>query len=165
MTDNADLNDSSNSPTSDDEITDLEAETVNAKITLPNFKNWNIGRIYDFSNQIADYEDLASLGASINAARVGLFMTTQRINEVERKEREAKLKYEREYRRAFIVSMEKTDARKRMRAEIACEEYENDHLVLLQMKEELTRLSNTLRLELQTLQSIGNNLRQQMKME
>lgn len=133
--------------------------------TLPNLQDWDTRQLYDHSKQIADYEDLHQLGMAITAARVALFSVTQKINVYERKEKEAKIKYDRAYRRAYLKSIEKTEAMKKMRAELACEELENDYIFAEQLKSELNRMAYSLRIELQTLQAIGNNLRQQMKME
>lgn len=132
---------------------------------LPDLRVWSTRQLYDYSKQVNDYEDLMELGQAITAARVALFKVTEQINKVERDEKVHKLKYERLYRREFLSSMEKTEAMKRMRAELACEEVENELVVFEQLKVELNRVSNTLRLELQTLQAIGNNLRQQLKVE
>ena len=134
-------------------------------ITHPNFTKWSLKNLYDYSAQISDYETLQDLGSAINSARVALFRLTEKINEYERREKDAKIKYERSYRRAYLESTEKTEAQKRIRAELKCEELENEYLVAEQMKSELNRTANSLRLELQTLQAVGNNLRQQMKMD
>lgn len=139
-------------------------ETLHA-INLPELKTWSASQIYDYTKQISDYEDLNQLGAATNAARIALFKITEKINQYERKEKTAKLQYDRAYRRAYLSSAEKTESMKRLRAELYCEDLENDYVVAEQLKNELSRMSYSLRLELQTLQAIGNNLRQQMKME
>lgn len=144
---------------------DPALEGGRASISIPELVKWSTGQIYDFANQISDYQDLSALGHSITAARIALFRITEKINEYERKEREAKLYYDRAYRRAYLTSIEKTEAQKRMRAELACEDLENAYIAAEQLKSELIRTSHALRLELQTLQTVGNNLRQQMKME
>jgi hypothetical protein len=134
-------------------------------ITVPKFKEWDTRTVYDYVNQISDYESLEKLAIATNAARLALFKVNEQINKFERNEKAAKVQYDREFRRAYIGSMEKTDNMKRMRAALACEDLENLHLYATQVKEELVRMSFTLRTELQTLQSIGNNMRQQLKME
>ena len=146
-------------------MTDETSSAPSASIELPNLAKWSVKQVYDFSQQISDYESLSELGAAINAARIALFRITDKINTYERQEREAKIRYDRAYRRAYLGSVEKTEAQKRLRAELACEDLENEYIVAEQLKNELNRTSYTLRLELQTLQAIGNNLRQQMKME
>lgn len=143
---------------------DVSGTQSKISITLPELKEWSVTKLYDYRSQISDYEDLASLSTATNAARVALFRVTDQINQYERTERTAKLNYERAYRRAYLASMEKTEAMKKMRAELSCEALENEYVVAEQVKNELIRLSHSLRLELQTLQAVGNNLRQQMKM-
>lgn len=134
-------------------------------ITLPKLKKWSQKTYYDFEEQIVDYESLEKLNNAVNQARKALFRVADMINNYERLEREAKINYDRTYRRAYLSSTEKTETAKKARAELVCEELENEYISHEQVKIELIRMSNTLRLELQTLQAVGNNLRQQMKME
>lgn len=148
----------SNEPT---ESTD--GSFLNTEIILPKFKNWPTKKIYDFENEIMDYEGLEDLNKNINQARMALFKTTDLINKYEREEKEAKLLYDRRHRREFLASTAKTAAERTAKADLMCEDLENDHLMKQQMKDELQRLSHALRYELQTLQGIGNNLRQQIK--
>lgn len=134
-------------------------------IDLPDFKNWKSSQLYDYANQITDYQSLKELGESINAARIALFKVTDQINRYERLERKARINYERSFRREFLASTERTDSLRKNRAALICEELENNFLEYEQMKNELLRLSAALRLELQTMQTVGNNMRQQLKME
>lgn len=136
-----------------------------ARIELPKLKKWSQSTYYDFESEIVDYESLENLNRSVNAARLALFKVAEMTNNYERLEREAKLKYERSYRREYLASTDKTETAKKARAELMCEELENEYIAHEQVKIELMRMSNTLRLELQTLQAVGNNLRQQIKME
>lgn len=136
-----------------------------ATIILPKLKKWSQKKYYDYENEIVDYESLENLNRSVNQARLALFKVADMTNHYERLEKEAKLKYERAYRRAYLSSSEKTETAKKARAELQCEDLENEYISHEQVKTELIRMSNTLRLELQTLQAVGNNLRQQIKME
>jgi hypothetical protein len=134
-------------------------------IELPTFKKWSQSTYYDYQSQVVDYESLDHLNTAITAARLALFKVADMINNYERLERESKLNYERQYRRAYLASTEKTDTAKKARAELACEDLENEWLMNEQVRIELVRMSNGLRIDLQTLSAIGNNLRQQLKME
>ena len=145
--------------------TENNASLEKAGIQLPTFKKWSQSTYYDYQTQVVDYESLDHLNTSITAARLALFKVADMINNYERLERESKLAYERSYRRAFIASTEKTDTAKKARAELHCEDLENEWLMNEQVRIELTRMSNSLRIDLQTLSAIGNNLRQQLKME
>lgn len=134
-----------------------------ASIELPKFKNLNINDIYNYEDNIVDFESLEDLDRSTKQARLALFKTTNNINKYERKAKEAKINYERKFRRSMIESTEKTEGLKRIHASLACEDLENDYLAYDQIKGELERLAYSLRIELQALQSMGNNLRQQMR--
>lgn len=133
--------------------------------SVPTLKNWKTEKFYHYKSAIFDYENIVDLNSSINSARQALFEVNDAINVYERREVKAKAIYDREHRRKYISSNEKTESAKKARADLQCEDLEDDVIVYGQIKSELYRLSNTLRLELQTLQSIGNNLRQQIKME
>ena len=142
----------------------LTAEMLDrTSIKIPKFKEWTTRDAYDHEQQIVDYETLEDLNRAINQARLALFKTTESINNYERKEKAAKLNYERHHRREMLKSIAKTADARRARADIMCEELENEWLLQSQIKEELIRFSHTLRLELQTLQALGNNLRQQIR--
>lgn len=132
-------------------------------IELPKYTNWSVSSIYDFENQVTDYNTLAELETSIRAARIALFKTTDKLNKAERQESKHKLIYARKYRREFLQSQEKTQEARKIRAELRCEEEENEWLKWSQLTKELVRLSNALRTELQSLQTTANNLRQQMR--
>lgn len=132
-------------------------------ITLPKFRSWSSKKVYDFETEIVDYESLEDLNRTINQARLALFKTTDSINEYDRAEKTAKLQYDRARTRELLKSTAKTEGERRARADLMCEDLENEWIMQQQIKEELIRLSHTIRLELQTLQGLGNNLRQQMK--
>lgn len=133
--------------------------------TVPKLRQWNSSQLYAYNDIIADYESIEELNSAINKARKALFEINDKINGAERQERIAKTKYEREHRRAYLGSNEKTEAARKARADLLCEELENDTIIYEQVRGELVRMSNAIRLELQTLQSLGNNIRQQLKME
>ena len=132
-------------------------------IQLPKFKSWKTKDVYDYENEINDYESIEDLNRTINQARMALFKTTESISRYERAERLAKTEYERAHRRELLRSTAKTVDERRARADLMCEDLENAWLLQSQIKDELVRLSHSLRLELQTLQALGNNIRQQMR--
>lgn len=139
------------------------SELVGISVTLPNFYKWKVKGIYDYDKMIVDYENLEDLAKATNKARQALFIITDKLNEYERKEKLAKMEYDRHFRREYLTSSEKTESAKRARAELKCEELENTWQTYVQLNSELIRLSHSMRQELQMLQSIGNNLRQQLK--
>lgn len=130
---------------------------------LPKFVAWSTDKLYNFSDQTVDFSTLDEYNAALAEARTAMFKLNERINDYERKERLAKVKYDRAYRRAYLSSSEKTESAKRSRAELKCEHLENDLVILEQLNKELQRTAYVLRQELQALQTVGNNLRQQLK--
>lgn len=138
-------------------------ETVAYDITRPKFKKVSLNKLYDFDHLHVDFEDLEDLNRQITAARIALLKLTDKINEYDRLARDEKVKYDREYRRAYINSQERTEAAKRIRAEMICEPIENNYLYYDQLKVELNRSAYAMREELSALNSAGNNLRQHLK--
>lgn len=134
------------------------------ELTSPKFATWSTRQVYDYVKNIVDYEDLEDLGKAITQASIGLFKINEKINEYERKEIEAKTNYERQLRRSYLESSAKTEAQRKARAELSCELLENDLLEFKQIKTELVRYASLLRLQLETLQTVSNNVRQQMKL-
>ena len=141
-----------------------EFENPTSSIKLPRFKEWSIEDIYDPDEMIVDHETLESHNLSAMAARKALFKLNEEINRVERKEALAKLKMDREFKRHFVQSTQKTATEKKIRAELASEKWENKYLYYRQYREELQRHANTVREELRALQSEANNLRQQLRL-
>lgn len=147
----------------DEELNDVVYNET-TQVELPELLSWNSRSVYDYVEHIVDYDDLEKLGNAINKARLGLFIVTDKINEFDRKMLLAKTEYEREYRRRYLTSNAKTEMQRKIRAELMCEDLENNLLTFTQAKAELTRQANLLRVELETLNTISNNIRQQMKM-
>lgn len=127
----------------------------------PKFKARDLD--YDYKNYIHDYVDLAELGKATEKARIALFMVTEESNKVSRVLAKLKLRKEKAWRRAFLDSTQKTDAHKRLWADLLTEDLEDDVVAATQLYEELQREAHTLRVELQTLMGVGNNIRLQMR--
>lgn len=116
-----------------------------------------------YEPEFVDFEDLKDLGEAINAARKALYNITLDLSESERKYRSAEYKYSVAMRRSISSSDLKTATDKKIEAEIENEDLE---LVMLKSKimyDQLKRAADLLRSELQTLQTISNNVRQQLK--
>lgn len=148
----------------EEKVVDLNGDESVITFTLPSFKRSDLERTYDFVNSVYDYQSLEELAQAINAARLALLGTTDKLNACERRGKKAKIAYERFWRRQYMLSNAKTDGARRIDADILAEEYEDQYLVYEQLSKELSRNANALRIELQTLQAIGNNIRQQLKM-
>jgi len=157
-----------------EEILEIEEDDINLgsvdirdaarqTIQLPNFWTVPISKYYDYDQHVRDYTDFKELNDAINAARRSLFMLTEKLNIAERKLKNAEIDYERQYRRAYILSNEKTDMAKKARAAIVCENLENDKFKYEQYKNELTRMSFVIKSELESLQLIANNFRAELR--
>lgn len=132
-------------------------------IEIPEFREWEVSKFYDYSDLSADFEDLNNLNRQIAAARVALFKLSESINKAERKAKAAKSIYERSYRRKYMASAEKTENAKKISAEIQVEDLENRYMYYEQIVIEFNRAHYAVRQELTALQAVGNNLRQQIK--
>lgn len=132
-------------------------------IVTPKTIKFNLSDDYKYSDNIIDYSDLEELNKAINQARVALLRLTEKINKYQIYENKAKKKYERAYNRAYIQSLEKTDSMKRMHASISCEDLENEHFKWEQYRYSLQRSAQAVRSEMEMLNTLSNNLRQQLK--
>lgn len=134
------------------------------EIVPPNFVEIETREFFDYDAEVVDYEHLRDVNRTINRARHALFKVVQQINEYERLEAEKKDLYDKKHRRAYLTSTERTDAARRARADLYTEDLENDWIACKQAKNELSRIANTLREDLRSLQGLSHNIRQQLKM-
>lgn len=148
----------------EEDFVDIADDGAWGSISVPKFTTWNQRQLYNYETHVSSYDDFDKLDKALTAARRALFIITDKINEYDRKAAEAKLKYNRQYQREYLSSTEKTSEGRRFRAAIKCEGLENRWLQYEQLKEELTRSSFTMKSELNTLQTIAHNLRQQLKL-
>lgn len=131
------------------------------EITIPDIKSINVSKIYAYE-EFVDFEDMEAVNKALFSAKSALFTVTDKINSFENKLTRAKTAYNREWRRRYLSSTGKTDTARKMEADLYCENLEDDVIVYEQIREDLKRLSNILRIELQSLQTISSNLRQQI---
>lgn len=136
---------------------------VAGEYSVPKFTSWSGKSVYDYEALISDYADFEALDNTTIKARKALFILTDRLNQAERRAVQARKAYERQYRREYLASTEKTQEARNMRAALKCEELENECLKYEQVKKELERLSFVLKSEVQTLNTVAHNLRAQLK--
>lgn len=148
-----------------DDVEEMKSIDEVGSYQIPRFKGYKSSHFYDYETQIFDYEHLEDLNKAIKNARLALFEITDKINDAERKEKTCKVEYERAHRRAYLKATQKTEKDRRSYADLQCEHLEDNAIVYEQVRLDLVRISNSIRLELQTLQALGNNIRQQIKME
>lgn len=145
--------------TADDNIVDTDAYS---QVSMPRLAEYDEST-YIIDNHINDQETMTTLMRSVNDARVDLFHITEKINETERKLVQAKVKYERCHRRYMISSRASNATDRKLEADIKSERLEDDYIMFTQLKKELENKARVMRDELQTLQMISNNLRQQLR--
>lgn len=131
------------------------AEQLNYNVT----KNAETGEV----ENIVDYENLENINDTINSLRVALFKVTKAIDNNERKLRYAKVNYDREFRREYLMSTERTETRKKEFAALMSEQLEDKVIYLEQVNSEIKRRSTLLRDELGIMNTLSNNIRQQLK--
>lgn len=120
-------------------------------------------RVNANENMLIDYEDTNAINTTINALRVAMFQVSKWIVSAERRERIIKANYDRKLNREYLTSTEKTDARKKAYAALMCEEEENELIYIQQAKSEMVRYSRLLDKEMETINTLSNNMRQQLK--
>ena len=116
-----------------------------------------------YTPEFVDYTDIQLLNHHINRAREALMIVTDKINEAESMRLKAKNERDKAWRRALIESNEKTQTLREVRADIATEDLDDLYQAYDNALKQLIRNSQVIIKELQTYQTIANNLRQQMK--
>lgn len=135
----------------------------NYKIELPDFRNVPTLKYYNYNDNIKDYSNFESLDKAINEARKSMFHINELLNKSEREAKNADLEYERNFRREFLSSNERTDGAKRARAALVCEKFENKKIMANQYKDELVKMSFLMKTEFQALQIMANNFRAEIR--
>lgn len=148
-------------------------EKIRSDMTSPRIPRWDNAEAlhYDVkfdkdtgeAENIVDFETLDTVNDTINSVRVALFKATRALDDTERKLKLAKTKYDREFRREYLSSTEKTEARKKEYAALMAEDIEDEVVYLDQMKIELQRRTMLLREEMSIMNTLSNNIRQQIK--
>lgn len=116
---------------------------------------------YNIDQYVNSSDNMDNHNRATNAARVALFKVTERLNDAERKMKAAKTEYEREFNRKLLLSTASTSSDRKTEASILTESLYDKYLVWEQLKSEYERHAAVLRVELQTLQGQGNNIRRQ----
>lgn len=111
-----------------------------------------------------DSQELSDLNSTIINTTKSLRAVSTEISKYERQRMELQLEYKRGMRQSIVHSTAKTETLKKQLAEIEHEDLEADLEVLEAILRELNRIAANLRLELDTLKTIGHNLRQEMRL-
>lgn len=146
---------------------------LRSRVTTPRVPAWDNAKALNYdvavdqetgeAENIVDYENLADVNNTINSLRVAMFKLTRGLDETERKLKLAKVKYERAFRREYLTSSEKTETRKKEYASLMTEDIEDEVIYLDQMRSEFVRRATLMRDELSIMNTLSNNIRQQIK--
>lgn len=142
----------------------LDITALKSDIKLPDFKDLEV---VDASNYFDSFWDSLKV-EKFNETLIATVLQMNDINKQINIYTQKKVKTELEYKhklRYHILTVEAANAtEKKILAELACEKLEARLAYLSEMIRELTQKSNQLRLELDTLKTIGFNIRQEMKL-
>lgn len=146
---------------------------LRSNVTSPRVPTWDNAKALNYNvvidqetgeaENIVDYENLVDVNNTINSLRVAMFKLTRGLDDTERKLKLAKVKYERAFRREYLTSSEKTETRKKEYASLMTEDIEDEVIYLDQMRSEFVRRATLMRDELSIMNTLSNNIRQQIK--
>lgn len=135
----------------------------NIKIVKP-VPDWNAdGKVQDL--EILDnvnYEDLDSLNRSLIKIASTLNQLDNKLDKWERAKAKYDVEYKRSYRYQVLHSEMSTESLKKLYAQSECEDLEMKIVYATQIINDLKRRTNTLRSQLEIIQTIGNNIRRIM---
>lgn len=129
--------------------------------SVPQLKTITVTNYYDFE-LFSDFEDLVQVNKAILYAKQALFRVNSKLSIYEGKVSAAKTAFNRKWRREYLKSQVKTDTGRKINADLECEELEDEVIINEQIRDDFKKLSYILKTELQTLQTVSSNIRQQM---
>lgn len=135
----------------------------NIKIVKP-VPNWNSdGKVQDLEilNNV-NYEDLDALNQSLIKIAITLNQLDNKVDEWEKRKAQYDVEYKRTFRDKVIHSEMSTESLKKLYAQAECEDLEMKIIYAGQIIGDLKRRTNTLRNQIDIIQTIGNNVRRMM---
>lgn len=111
-----------------------------------------------------DNQEVATLNKNLIDTTLKLREVNKRLDYYSRKKLEAEVLYKHKYRETLLETEAKTESQKKLLAELECENEEIKVLYLEEMIKELTRLSYSLKSEIETMKILGNNIRVEMRL-
>lgn len=133
-------------------------------IKLPSFPDSNKLLENELEGLFWDSQEINDLNKTLVLTVKKLRLINSKINKYEREKTKAQLEFKHKKRRAIIEAEGSSQKEKSIVAEIECEEEEMKIAYLEEVISELTRESQSIRLELDTLKTLGMNLRQEMRL-
>lgn len=109
-----------------------------------------------------DYSDLANLNSEIIKVRIRLHGIRQELKQAKRKLLTAKFNYESEKKRRMISISGSSEKMREALAELMTEQLYTDYLVANAVADEINQHSRDLRMDLDALKELSNNIRRLM---
>ena len=129
---------------------------------IPPIPDWNKDNKFNYEDTFLDSNDFDTLNNKLISIGLSLKNINMKLSTHEKRKALLDVEYKRKYREAFTNAEPKTESHRKIYAEIACEDLELKIIYIDQIIKELTRLSYSLRTELEILQTIGHNIRREM---
>lgn len=133
-------------------------------IKLPEYPDFDSLHTVHSDGSFWDHHEIDNLNSTLIRTVLNLKEVTRKINNYERERTNLDLEYKHKFRRLMVDSTVKTEGQKRRIAEIECEDLEFRLAYINEIINELTKISQSLRVDLDILKTIGFNLRQEMKL-
>lgn len=149
----------------------LHGQSINIdaiqKYPLPSPDRLGVGSQYDDyePNPDVDYTDLTSVNRELVELRIRLHRVRKELKHAERESLKAKYAYEQDKKRTWIGISGGSDKSREAMAELICEESYSRYLVAATVAKEISQHSRDIRIELDTLIAIANNLRRQIDLQ
>lgn len=113
--------------------------------------------------QVGDYNDMAAINQAIDTVRIAMFKINENLRVAEAKVASAKIAYDRNYNRSYILASDaKTEGVRKAIAQIKSEAYENKLVVRQDIVRELIRRTRLMANELEALKTLSYNVRKEM---
>ena len=142
----------------------LDITTLKSEIKLPDFKEIEVVSYSNYFDNFWDSLKVEQYNETLISTVLQMNEINNQINEYTQKKVKTELEYKHKLR-YHILTVEAANAtEKKILAELACEKLEARLAYLSEIIRELTQKANQLRLELDTLKTIGFNIRQEMKL-
>lgn len=110
-----------------------------------------------------DNFEIETLNQSLIKSMLEMKKISEKLDSYSRRKVEKEAKYKCKYRSYLLKVEGKTEAQKKLLAEIYCEKEEIEIAYLDEVIKELTRHSYVIKQELEVLKILGNNIRMEMK--
>lgn len=137
----------------------VEVKSAPPMPTWPTHEMWSPSQDVE---ETVDALDVADLNRMLLASRRSLFTASARLREAQRESEDASLRYRRAYRRFLVTITGGSAETRKVAAEIACEEFENDMVVKAQVAEEWKRHAQDCRDNVKAIENVAHNVRAQM---